>query len=157
MGSFSQAHLNFVLAKVVAITESKSVSLGLRRFEACQRQVFILLEHTLSFIHGWSHQLIMQLVLAKWLPESKSVSLGLRRFETCQRQVFILLEHTLSFIHGWFHQLIIQLVLARWLPESKSVSLGVGSKPSDNIFAVYRSSEVHIIPTRPSHYAATSF
>jgi len=28
--------------------------------------------------------------------------------------------------------------------ESKSVSLGVGSKRADNIFAVYRSPEVHL-------------
>jgi hypothetical protein len=53
MGSSSQSHLNFILAKVVAITESKSVSLGLRRFETCQRGGFYFIGTTHIDIHSW--------------------------------------------------------------------------------------------------------
>jgi hypothetical protein len=47
----SEIHDNFVTAKVVTWTESKSVSLRLRRFETC-RTILFPLKHTLK-IHSW--------------------------------------------------------------------------------------------------------
>jgi hypothetical protein len=66
-GQFLECWFPMVLAKWLA--ESKSVSLGLRRFETYRWQVFCLPEHTLTFTYGWFPRRLMQLVLAMCLPQ----------------------------------------------------------------------------------------
>jgi hypothetical protein len=43
------------LSQVVTTTESKSVSLGLYRFETCRTTRFFFSEHTLTFTYEWFH------------------------------------------------------------------------------------------------------
>jgi len=66
-GQFLECWFPMVSAKWLA--ESKSVSLGLRRFETYRWQLFCLPEHTLTLTHRWFPQRFMQSVLAMCLPQ----------------------------------------------------------------------------------------
>jgi hypothetical protein len=77
------------LSPVVILTESKSVSLGLRKFETCQPLGFCLSKTTLTFTHGWFRRRLILTGLTQVVitTESKSVSLGWRRFETLPKDI----------------------------------------------------------------------
>jgi len=107
---------------------------------------FFLSEHTLTFTRGWFPQRFLLIDLSEVVnpTESKSVSLGLCRFEICLT-IRLFLVRTHLDIHSWMVSSEVHLTRLNQVvttTESKSVSLGVGSKPADNIFAVYRSSEI---------------
>jgi len=95
-GRFLECSLSMVLAKWSA--ESKSVSLGLPRFETYRWQLFVYRNTPCnslmdSFVRGSVG--LRPVVITTDL---KSVSHGLSRFETCrQYSFFFLSEHTLTF------------------------------------------------------------
>jgi hypothetical protein len=118
-----------VLVKVVAIPESKSGSLGLRRLEPCPQMIF-LSYHILTFIHGLFLGGTSQLCPSQscYPTESKSVA------HAWTAQVRNLLEYllffyrnnTLTLAHGWFPWPFIWKGLTDQVvttTESKSVSL----------------------------------
>jgi hypothetical protein len=91
------------LSQVVNVTESKSVPLGLRKFETGQHYGFCLSKTTLTFTHGWFRRSLILTGLTRVviITESKSVSLGWRRFETLPKDiVFFSSEYTLTVTHG---------------------------------------------------------
>jgi hypothetical protein len=73
------------LDRVVAVAESKSVSLGLRRFETCRITGLFPSEHTLTFIHSFIHGSLRGLTglsQAVTITDSKSAPLPKGWFET---------------------------------------------------------------------------
>jgi hypothetical protein len=99
------------LTQVAITTESKSVSLGWRRFETFPKEVvFFPSEYALK-IHSWmvSSELIITPSRLKWYPQrNQNLSLELYqcRFETCRRRRVFLSEHggleAWRFVHWWF-------------------------------------------------------
>jgi hypothetical protein len=82
-------------------TESKSVTLALRRFETCRQKVFRKKsEHTLTLILQALGFLLTRPSQVVTTTELKSVSLGLCRFETCRTTEVFLPEHTFTFTVG---------------------------------------------------------
>jgi hypothetical protein len=125
MEGYSQCYLNFVLAEVVTTTESKSVSLGLRRFETCRRDgnFFSLGAHL--DIHPWTVAPSQRFISTSSWPET-CFSLTAQVPNLRTRWLLFTLEIHLD-IHSWVISLEVYLnfVLAEVVAttEWKSVSL----------------------------------
>jgi hypothetical protein len=126
MEDYSQVGLNFVLAEVVATTESKSVLLGLRRFETCQRysKLFSLGTHLDIHQHPWTVAPSQMFISTSSWPET-CFSLTAQVPNLRTRWLLFSLEIHLD-IHSWVissdihHNFVLAEVVAT--TESKSVS-----------------------------------
>jgi hypothetical protein len=105
-----------VLAKWLA--ESKSVYLGLRRFETCRQYFFFSIGTDLD-VHSWilvsSEVYSIGLSHVVAITELKSAPHGLSRFETCRQQGFFYIGTDLD-IHSWI--LVISEVYPTFLTGS---------------------------------------